>query len=170
MVADHARYLLFRHKPVFREGNDGMRRLLVARAVAAHEIAGGVTDLYRDFITRLREIVIKDGAGGRVVAHGRFRWPGCVVLKVAAETIGCWRTKERGRLRGHIRVELTERLEVVEDPKRAAMRGDDQVVVVNDEVVDGRDRKVQVQRLPSLAIVERNVGASLSPGVEQAFT
>src|ERR1044071_145936 len=100
MVADGARELLRRGEPIFRESYDTMRRLLVAGAVAAHETAGGVVDLKHDFITGLRKIVIKDGAGGGVLSHGGLRRPGCVVLLVTAEAISSRRTEQGGGLLG----------------------------------------------------------------------
>src|SRR4051812_46562187 len=155
MVADFAGQSLRWRKPVFRKRNYSVRRLLIARAVATDEVAGGVKDLEADLNARLSQVVIEDGAGWRILAHRRFGRPGSVVLLVAAKAIGGWRTeKGRGLLRDLGR-HLAERFEVVKNPERTAVRGDDEVVVVDHEIVDGGDGKVQLEWMPSPAIIER---------------
>ena len=46
---------------------------------------------------------------------------------------------------------------------------DDQIVVVDHQVADRRGRHVQPQRLPIVAIVERNINGPLRSGEEQAL-
>src|SRR5713226_7535006 len=69
-----------------------------------------------------------------------------------------------------IRGELAQRSYVIENPERAAMRGDDEVVAVNDEVAHGGMRQILLQRLPMVAIVERDVDRAFRSGKEQALT
>src|SRR6266849_5878543 len=49
------------------------------------------------------------------------------------------------------------------------MSGDDKIVIVNDHVVDGSRREIELQRLPMRAIVKRNPNARLRPRVQQTF-
>ena len=66
-------------------------------------------------------------------------------------------------------VDLPQRRDVVQDPEAAAMRPDDQVVVLDDEVADRRGRQVQPQRLPVVAVVERDIHRALGAGEQQAL-
>jgi len=49
---------------------------------------------------------------------------------------------------------LPQRLQVVEDPERATVRSEHEVVVLDHEVVDRNDRKVAAEPLPAAAVVE----------------
>ncbi len=49
------------------------------------------------------------------------------------------------------------------------MRRHYQIVVLNDQVVDGRDRQVDSQRAPMRPVVERDKDAALRTRVEQTF-
>ena len=49
------------------------------------------------------------------------------------------------------------------------MRSDNQVVVFNGEIVNGRDGQIQLERLPMCAVVERNKHAGFGAGVEKTF-
>ena len=60
-----------------------------------------------------------------------------------------------------------QRREVVQDPDRAAVRAGDQVGPLDQQVVDRRDRQVELEALPVRAVVERDVEAGLGAGVEQ---
>ena len=60
-----------------------------------------------------------------------------------------------------------ERREVVEDPERAALRGEHEVFVRELDVGDRRGGQVQLEGLPVGAVVERNVHAEFGAGVEQ---
>ena len=50
--------------------------------------------------------------------------------------------------------QLAEGRDVVEDPERAAVRPDDEVVPVDDEVPDGRRREIDLEGHPGVAVVE----------------
>src|SRR5713226_2055282 len=69
-----------------------------------------------------------------------------------------------------IRGELAQRSYVIENPERAAMRGDDEIIAVNDQVAHGGMRQILLQGLPVVAIVERNVDGAFRSGKEQALT
>ena len=55
----------------------------------------------------------------------------------------------------------------VHDVERAAVRADDEVVVLDLDAVHRRDRQLQLQRLPGAAIVERDVDAGLGAEEQQ---
>ena len=49
------------------------------------------------------------------------------------------------------------------------MGGDNQVIVLNHQIVNRRDRQVQLQRLPVGAVVEGYINAGFGPGIKQTF-
>ena len=63
---------------------------------------------------------------------------------------------------------LAQRLDVIEDPETAAVRAGDQIVVVDRQIADGAGRHVEPQRLPRVAVVERNVDLRLAAGEEES--
>src|SRR3970282_2540198 len=67
-------------------------------------------------------------------------------------------------------IDLLQRRDVVEDPERAARGRDDQVVrlLVDPEVRHRRHRKVELERVPALAVVARDEDPELRSHVEQA--
>ena len=65
--------------------------------------------------------------------------------------------------------QLAQRRDVVENPERAAVSGDDEIVAVNGQIAHRGDRQVELQRLPVVAVVERNVNAEFGAGEEQAL-
>ena len=54
--------------------------------------------------------------------------------------------------------------DVIEDPEAAAVRGHDQIIVVNPEIAHRRVRQIQLQRLPAIAVIERYPDRILRPG------
>ena len=64
--------------------------------------------------------------------------------------------------------DLAQRADPVQDPEPAPVGGDDEVVPVDLDVAHGDPRQVELQGLPALAVVERDVHAELGGGVEQA--
>src|SRR5260370_6369284 len=68
-----------------------------------------------------------------------------------------------------LRVYLAQRRNVIQNPKGAAVRGDHEVVAMHHEVADRSGGQVELQRLPGIAIMERDVDAHFRAGVEQAF-
>ncbi len=65
-------------------------------------------------------------------------------------------------------VVLPQRADVVENPESAAVRRNDQIIVLDDQVVHRRHGQIQLQRLPFPAVVKRYINALLRSGKEQA--
>ena len=64
---------------------------------------------------------------------------------------------------------LPQRRDIVQNPERAPVRGQHQVVAVNDQVVHRRRRQIQLQRFPVCARIVRNKNAGFRSGEQQAF-
>src|SRR5207249_2684388 len=151
-----------------RERRLGLR--LVAEPVldehAARRIRAGV-DVDRDLLAgRLLALAIRDHRRARhAVVLPDLRW--LREAHVGAVANGDLRA-EQVRLRTRdLRSVLPQRLQVVEDPERATVRAEHEVVVLDHEVVDGNDRQVAAKSLPAAAVVERDVRAGLGAGVQQ---
>src|SRR5207237_4411234 len=78
------------------------------------------------------------------------------------------RREEMNALRSDVRSELAERLNVVEHPESASVCGNDESVVVYEQVVNRHDRQLLLQRLPVRAVIERGVDSALGASEEQA--
>src|SRR5207302_10974890 len=65
--------------------------------------------------------------------------------------------------------ELADRLEIVEYPEGPAVRREDKVGVLDDQVVDRHDRKVAAETVPVRTVIERDIHAGLGAGVEQSL-
>jgi hypothetical protein len=65
-----------------------------------------------------------------------------------------------------VRPRLPERRHVVQDPERAAVGADDHVVAVDVDVAYRGDRKVELERLPVVAIVEGSARTLLGDGLD----
>ena len=109
--------------------------------------------------------VIEDGAVGRILRGGKFRWKRSFLIVVPADASDGGGTQKRGVGIGDLRAGLAQGREVVENPESAAVGGDDEIVVVDDEVAGVAGGKIQLERLPVVAIVERNVDAIRERGV-----
>ena len=145
------------------------RRGKVRAGVAPQERAGRIADLERDRRARgSRQHVVDPGAEGRV--RGR----GLVLGQRRAGEGGGTQPEGRGgleqpRLAGPVGgPDLAQGAESVQDPEAAPVGGDDEVVAVDLEVAHGDARQVELQRLPVVAVVERDVHAELGGGVQQA--
>ena len=82
--------------------------------------------------------------------------------------------RRRGLVKMHVFLsnrigELAQRRDIIKDPKRAPVRRHYQIVVLNDQVVNRRNRQIDLQRAPVRSVVERDIDAALGPGVEQTF-
>ena len=66
----------------------------------------------------------------------------------------------------HLRRELMEGTDIVQDPKGPALRRDDQIVSMKFDVANGHVRQIQLERLPVRAVVERDEDAEFSSGVK----
>ena len=78
------------------------------------------------------------------------------------------REEVRGRA-GDLRRRVAERRDVVEHPERPAMRRHGKIVAVERDVANRGRRQVELQRLPVVAIVERDENARLGAGEEQSL-
>ena len=72
-----------------------------------------------------------------------------------------------GVARHHLRRELLKRGDVVHHPERAAVRRENDVAVLEREIMHGHDRQIELQLLPTAAVVEREPDAALRAGDEQ---
>src|SRR5207302_10538804 len=62
---------------------------------------------------------------------------------------------------------LAQRCDVVENPEGASVRRDHQVVTVDREIANRTDRQIELQRLPVLTVVERDISSEFGSGEEQ---
>ena len=72
----------------------------------------------------------------------------------------CWLIRRRGR-------DLAQRRKVVEHPDAAAVRPYHQVVAVDHHIAVGRVGEIELQRLPIVAVVERDVHPALGAHEQQ---
>ena len=70
---------------------------------------------------------------------------------------------------GHLRCDLIERADVVQNPKRTALGRDQQIFLLHLDIGDRHVRQIQLKRLPMRAIVERNKHAEFRSGIKQSF-
>ena len=130
-----------------------------------NEFAGSVENIECHFIFgRGLEIIIDDRARRRVVAD---RLAFVELLRVMQAQRSFRLIKNRLRL-GRLRCDLSQRRDVIEHPKRTAMGCNNEIVLLDHQIVDGRDRQIQLERLPVCAVIERNKHAQLGAGVKQA--
>src|SRR5229473_5394 len=146
----------------------GFRRLIIARE-AADQRAFGVIDfkLHRRF-GLLLEVVVQDG-GGRIFCERLVERDGRALIAARAHANRSLRMEEPGARGSDLRVDLAQRRNVIQNPKGAAVRGDRQIVVMHDEVADRSSGHIELQRLPGIAVIERDVHAHFRASVEQAF-
>ena len=71
--------------------------------------------------------------------------------------------------RAGLRVELTERRQIVQHPERTPVRRDHEIVIFNDKIMNRCYRQIHLEWLPMGAIIERNKNAELGSGVKQTF-
>src|SRR5262249_28412393 len=83
------------------------------------------------------------------------------------ETVLISRLEQMRIARRHRSAHLLERGDVVHDVEAAAMRGDDQITILECEIVNGDDRQVAAERLPVSAVVLRIPHAALGARDQQ---
>ncbi len=137
----------------------------------AHVLAGRVGNLQLDALDLILEVPRDDRRLRRVLAEERLVAPELIVAVAcrAPEHRGRRRREQlRARRRRQRRRVLLDRLEVVEDPDRAAVRGEEHRVVarVQRDLVDPHRRQVGLQPLPALAAIERHEEARLGSEIE----
>src|SRR6266852_5056577 len=67
------------------------------------------------------------------------------------------------------RTQLAERRHIIKNPEGTSVRCGDKVVLLHSKVMNRHDRHVQAQRLPVIAVVERNVHAFFRSSVQETF-
>src|SRR2546429_8400310 len=83
------------------------------------------------------------------------------------------RSKQMRAGLGNLGPPLPQRRDVIQNPERASVRGNNQIISMNRQVAHGGVREVEFERLPVIAVVEGNVDGpfrarkqqSLSPGI-----
>src|SRR5439155_6338546 len=101
---------------------------------------------------------------GEILARSRWH----LVAERGQETGSRARLKEMNTGLADLIAHLAQGRNVIEDPERAAMSSDHQVVVLDHDIVDGYNGQIQAQALPMCSVVERHVETCLSSGIEQA--
>ena len=114
----------------------------------------------------LRQIVVNDSSVGRVAPRGLVRGNRRVGAGAAARPHrrGGLEQRHRGRGADH----LAQRTDIIEHPERTAVRGDDQVLIVNHQVAHRGMRQIELQRLPVIAVVERHPHRLFGRGEQQS--
>ena len=105
-----------------------------------------------------RERIVDDGSLRRIRCLRHLLRERCVVVHVAPHAHRIARLEETS---SQPIAELPQHRAVVEYPDPATIRADDQVIVMDGEVADDRGGQVAHQRLPVIAVVERDVHAGL---------
>src|SRR5438874_1303752 len=72
----------------------------------------------------------------------------------------CWRL-------AHLVSELMQWCEIIENPERPSVRGHDQVLLFDDQIVDRHYWQVPLQRLPGSPIVKGDIDPRFRTGIEQ---
>ena len=135
----------------FRGGNDSrrldlvrpFRRLIVLLFILAgkmaHQFPLCVEDIENDFILRGDlQVIIDDRSGRRILADGLSLID---LGRVMQTQRGLRLIEQRIHLRG-LRIHLTQRRDVIQDPERAAMGGDHDIVIFHDQIMDRRDWQI----------------------------
>ena len=91
-----------------------------------------------------------------------------VGVHIPADAISELRLEEKRFSGGYLIADLTERRDVIENPERPAVSSDDDVIVFDYQIANRARRHIQSQRLPVVAVVERDVDGALGPAEEQA--
>src|SRR5262245_26679111 len=63
--------------------------------------------------------------------------------------------------------ELVQWREIVENPERPSVRGRDQVMIFDDQVIDRHDWQVPLQRLPDSPSVKGDIDAGFRASIQQ---
>ena len=149
------------------------RRFRNGRRHRAREMAHGgarrIENIKGDLAGRFRRNrVVDDHAIGRIerVRHlGRQR---CIGIHVAARADRDVRLEEMHGFAGDGRRHLTQHGVVVENVDTAAIGADDEVIALEDEIAIRRVWKIQLERLPVVAVVEAHEHSALGTGDEQS--
>src|SRR5689334_9437814 len=64
---------------------------------------------------------------------------------------------------------LLQRRKIVQRPERASMSCHEQVIAVDGEIVNGRDRQIALERFPMRTVIPGEKHAAFCAGIEQPF-
>ena len=115
------------------------------------------------------EVVIDDRAVGRIGGSGFVGRKRRVSVGVALNPVGGRWSKKMGVGGSERSGGFAQRGDVIQNPERAAVRGYDEVVVVNPQIAHGGVGQIQLQGLPMIAVVERDPDCVLRAGKQQPF-
>ena len=138
-----------RANPIHRNGmlaGGFFQRLGLIRAgIAPHEMILRIKDfkLDRRFCCAC-QVVIDDGAIGRIFPCRNFRRQGRVRISIPAEPNCFLRCEEMHTFLGNVSVHLPNRRDVIKNPERPSVRGDDQIVAMNREIAHGSVREIEL--------------------------
>ena len=65
------------------------------------------------------------------------------------------------------RVELAKQVDVIEDPKRSAGGGNNQIVVTQTDIQDRSDRQIQLERLPCFSTIDGEIHSGFRTCIKQ---
>ncbi len=158
---------LYRNLLLRRHQVRPLRRRLGPLLVKAGEFAehrtGGIEDLQLHFtLGRRFEVVRNDRSMSRILTN---RLAAIEELREVSPIHG-GRFVEMDIGFRHVVRELSQRRDVIQNPEGPPMRRYDQIFVLYDQIMNGRLRQVQLQRLPVSSAIERNKDSGFRTGVE----
>jgi hypothetical protein len=146
-------------------GNGGGYRFA---AEVADEFSLQVEDVESEFLHVVRQVVIDIGAVSGIFGLWFVGWDGGAREGIVSDTDGAGGVEQLYGFAG-LQRDFAERGNVVDHPEGAAVGADDEIVFVYDEIADGRDRQVELEGLPVIAVIEGNVDAEFGSRVEEAL-
>src|SRR5712692_2583187 len=143
------------------------RRGIAAR-ITAQQLAAFVENIESDGAGRHGlQKVIQHSTVRRILRGRLFRRKRRAFIRAGTDTESGREFKEKSiRLRDGF-FKLTQRRYILENPKRPPVSGDDEIVLVYDEIANGHRGHVELQRLPLVAVVERDKHTGLGASVQQ---
>ena len=135
---------------------------------AAHQALAAVEHLehhHSPGVVRQKEL--DDRARRRIGGERLVRWNRRVAPGAALHAVGVGGTQQHHLVRRGTR-DLPQPRDVVEDPDRAAVGRQDEVVVVDPQVAHRGMREIQLQRLPVLPVIGRAPHGALGGGEQQS--
>ena len=155
--------------PIFRD----LQRLLMGlgqrrAGIGANQFFVLIIDLKLNIGCRSRgQKVVENGSIRRILSCRNLGRHRRVLIFVPTHADCGTRRKENGLCRRRLGIDLAEWRNIIENPERASVGCRDQIVLLDREIVDGHNRRVQPQRLPMAAAVEGDVYALFGSGVDQ---
>ena len=148
---------------------DRRRRGVFARVRPEHA-PGGIEELERHHACIVAKVIVDDGAVWRILRTGLVGWHRRVGVHRIRHSCRHGRLEQRHRGRRGRRSPLAQRRHAIEDPESASMRGDRDIVVLHDQIADRNRRHVHSQRVPVIAVIEREPHLVFRSGIEQSAT